>query len=380
MPTFRDHLSDEETIERETAFLDYMDGQLRDDQILYVNLHHHIKAGLDFSGYRHIKAFPPLIDSYHVLSVAEALISDYSSVFFDYMVTKGHIILYIEDLDSYLEHHGLNMDIESLPFDLARSQENVVRMLNAGKQYDDSAFYDEMCSQDAADNPEKLCRIFLGREDGLCLKDMPRTDTRKVIMYTDYCAAGRDTDRLWDVIRLGRESALEIYVGCDEDLVNEDKTGAYPMLHSTDLVASRYELSFSSIGRPLRELYLAGKIPFRAVFGYLKYDYALTARRFYGDAPIDTICIYDTTDPDLVLGLALAEVSNKVLFISERMEAELTKGNRFLKDAIKTAAQYCNAVAVSSEEGRKTAESVLRRSDREKIFLIESNESMIEIL
>ena len=119
---------------------------------------------------------------------------------------------------------------------------------------------------------------------------------------------------------------------------------------------------------------------YSAVFGYLKYDYALTARRFYGDAPIDTICIYDTTDPDLVLGLALAEVSNKVLFISERMEAELTKGNRFLKDAIKTAAQYCNAVAVSSEEGRKTAESVLRRSDREKIFLIESNESMIEIL
>ena len=380
MPTFRDHLSDEETIERETTFLDYMDGNLRDDQILYVNLHHHIKAGLDFSGYKHIKAFPPLIDSYHVLSVAEALISDYSSVFFDYMVTKGHIILYIEDLDSYLEHHGLNMDIESLPFDLARSREDVIRMLNAGKQYDDSAFYDEMCSHDAADNPEKLCRIFLGREDGLCLEDMPRTDTRKVIMYTDYCAAGRDTDRLWDVIRLSRESAIEIYVGCDEDLVSEDKTGAYPMLHNTDLVASRHELSFSSIGRPLRELYLAGKIPFRAAFRYLKYDYALTARRFYGDAPIDTICIYDTTDPELVLGLALADANRKVLFISERMQNELVNGNRFLKEAVKTAAQYCDTVAVGSEEGRKTAESVLRRSDREKIFLIESNESIIEKL
>ncbi len=390
MPTFRDHLTDEETIERETAFLDFMDENLRDDQILYVNLHHSIKAGLDFSRFRHIKAFPELIDSYHVLSVAETLISDYSSVFFDYLVTKGHIILYIEDLESYLEHHGLNMDIEELPFDLARSREDVMRMLNAGKQYDDSAIYAELCSHDAPDNPEKLCRLFCGCEDGLCLEDMPRTDTHKVVMYTDYCAAGRDTDRMWETIRLSKEGAggeglsdkrgPEIYVGCDEDLVNDDKTGAYPMLHDMDLVASRYELTFSSIGKPLRELYLAGRIPFSVAFGFLKYEYALTARRFYGDAPLDTICIYDTTDPDLVLGLALADVSNKVLFISDRMADELAKGNRFLKDAVATAAQCCSVVAAGSEEGRKTAEAILRRTDREKIRLVESAEDILKIL
>ena len=380
MPTFRDQLSDEETIERETSFLNYMDENLRDDQILYVNLHHAVKAGLDFSHYKHIKAFPPLTDSYNLLAVAEALISDYSSVFFDYMVTKRHIILYIEDLESYLEHHGLNMDIETLPFDLARTGEDVIRMLNAGKQYDDSEFYAEMCAHDAPDNPEKLCRLFLGEEKGLCLEEMPHTDKRKVIMYTDYCAAGKDTDRLWETIRLGADKGLEIYVGCDEDLVNDDKTGAYPMLHDTDLVASRHELTFSSIGKPLRELYLEGRIPFSVAFGYLKYEYALTARRFYGDAALDTVCIYDTVDPDLVLGLSLADVDNKVLFISDRMAEELAKGNRFLKDAVRTAAQYCSTVAVSSEDNRKTAETLLRRSDRAKIRIAEDPAIMVGVL
>ena len=47
MPTFRGHLSDDEAIAREVQFLDYLDEKLRDDQILYVNLHHHIKEGLN---------------------------------------------------------------------------------------------------------------------------------------------------------------------------------------------------------------------------------------------------------------------------------------------------------------------------------------------
>lgn len=80
MPTFRGHLSDEEAIAREVEFLNYLDSKLRDDQILYVNLHHHIKEGLRCDGYRHIRLFPPLIDSYSLLAATDALISDYSSV------------------------------------------------------------------------------------------------------------------------------------------------------------------------------------------------------------------------------------------------------------------------------------------------------------
>ena len=152
------------------------------------------------------------------------------------------------------------------------------------------------------------------------------------------------------------------------------------MLHDTDLVASRYELTFSSIGKPLRDLYLEGKIPFGVAFGYLKYEYALTARRFYGDAALDTVCIYDTVDPDLVLGLSLADVDNKVLFISDRMAEELEKGNRFLKDAVRTAAQYCSTVAVSSGENRKTAATLLRRSDRAKIRIAEDPAIMVGVL
>ena len=127
-------------------------------------------------------------------------------------------------------------------------------------------------------------------------------------------------------------------------------------------------------------MHLEGKIPFSAAFGYLKYEYALTARRFYGDAALDTVCIYDTVDPDLVLGLSLADVDNKVLFISDRMADELSKGNKFLKDAVRTAAQYCSIVAVSSEENKKAAETLLRRSDRAKIRIAEDPAVMAGVL
>ena len=86
MPTFRGYLDDEETIKREKEFLSFLDEKLTDDQILYVNLHHHISQGLDCSEFKHIHTFPPLIDSYELLTATDALISDYSSVFFDYLV------------------------------------------------------------------------------------------------------------------------------------------------------------------------------------------------------------------------------------------------------------------------------------------------------
>ena len=382
MPTFRGHLSDEEAIARETDFLDYVDAHLRDDQILYVNLHHHIKEGLDVSGYKHIRLFPPLLDSYVLLAASEALISDYSSVFFDYLVLKKHIILYIEDIDSYLEHHGLNLDIESLPFDLARDRESVISMLNAGKQYDDSGYFEAMCGHDAADNPEKFCKLFLGDEDGLAISEIPDNDNLKVLLYTDYCSTGKDTDRLVAINEAYERDKAEIYIGVDEFKTDDNMGGAYPFLHNALVLTSRDDNTLSSVGSPVLKMYKDGKMSFKAAMRLLQFEYALIPKRMYGyaDAAFDVLAAYDTVNPEIILAYALSEAKNKALFISDRVEKALNDGDKFLRDAIRYAAPYYAAIVTSDSGKRQLIEGIIKGSDRAKLTTVETAADVIQFL
>ena len=350
MPTFRGHLSDADTVAREVEFLTFLDERLRDDQILYVNLHHHVKEGLDCSVFKHIQTFPPLIDSYELLTCTEALISDYSSVFFDYLILGKQIILYIEDYDDYMAHQGMNMDIRDLPFDLAETKEQVVEMLNRGKQYDDSEYRGMMCAFDHENNAELLCRLFRGDETGLDVEPIPKNDKKKVLLYTDGCAPGEPTERLNEIAAAYDKDAYEIYVGCDEFKTDLNKDSAYPLLHNSLLIDSVDNAQLSSLGQPILDLYKAGRVPFKKAMGYLVHEYGLLPVRMYDRVVFDVMGIYDTVNPEVVLGLALSSAKKKVLFITDKMIEQMKGGDTFMRDAVAFAADYMSAVVAASEQ------------------------------
>ena len=60
------------------------DSALTDKQIMYVNLHPLVKDKVPIEGYKHIVKFPDDVDSYSFLNAVDVLITDYSSVFFDF--------------------------------------------------------------------------------------------------------------------------------------------------------------------------------------------------------------------------------------------------------------------------------------------------------
>lgn len=380
MPTFRGDLSDDEAVARERSILDVLDAGLEDDQILYVNLHHRIKAGISTDGYNHIKLFPPLVDSYSLLAASEALISDYSSVFFDYLATRKHIILHIDDLDDYSGKRGLNLNIKELPFDLAQDASQIPDMLRRGKQYDDSDIYKSLCAYDDPDNAARLCRIISGEEEQPGLQDPPGSGDKKVLLYSDGCFAGRDTTRLRELAELNRtvENGPEIYIGCSGKQVKSDPRGAYPLLNEVPVIASSSPGRLSSIGATLLELYKEGRISFRAAIRYLQYDYALYTKCMYGDAGFDTIGIYDTIDPGMLIGLALGEAPHKMLFISDRMLSEIADGNVFLKDAIGFSAGQCDCVSVANTAAKEVIIPLLNKNDRGKVVIADTAGDMLE--
>ncbi len=380
MPTFRGYLNDEDTIKREKEFLEYLDNNMKDDQILYVNLHHHISQGLDCSEFKHIHTFPPLIDSYELLTATDALISDYSSVFFDYLVLGKHIILYIEDYETYSSFQGLNMDIRDLPFDMAHSKDEVMEMLNRGKTYDDTKIRSELCAYDAADNPSKLCQLFRDDETGLVLEDHPHNDKEKVIIYTDCCREGSETELLKAFSSQVDEEKIDYWIGCDSEKTKKWVDNAYPMLHESKNISSEDDIRLSSIGAPVKELYISGKIDFEKAMNYLIHEYGAIYVQQYGYTLFDTFVIYDTVDPEMIISMALSECKRKVLFITKDIISAVEKGDYFMRDAVRFAADYCHAVCVNDEGDREAAENMLSESWAGKVSVIKSVEDMNDLI
>ncbi|WP_019149061.1 CDP-glycerol glycerophosphotransferase family protein [Timonella senegalensis] len=66
------------------------------------------------------------ISSNELLTVVDVLITDYSSIFFDFLPTGRPIVQYLYDFDEYARTRGLNLTIDELPGSVAFTREDFV--------------------------------------------------------------------------------------------------------------------------------------------------------------------------------------------------------------------------------------------------------------
>lgn len=352
MPTWKDYLKVDQVVAESKELLDYLDANLREDQILYVNLHHRVSDSLDYSQFKRIRQFPPTVDSYKLLALTDALITDYSSVFYDYLALRRQIVLYCADYELYRKKRGTYMDLMELPFDKAVTPEEVLVAINRGKTYDDEAAYQEFCAYDSVENAHKLCSLFLGTEDEVEVEAIPKNKKKKVMIYSD--ALSECTETQW--LRKTAENCagsdtVELFISCNQDMVNENKDSAYPLLNKVPVIGTTADYFPSAMGRTAKKLYESGKITIGQAMSVWKYDYAAAARRFLGRAAFDLAVLLDVTDPEKLLALTFMDQPNKIMVISDLMYKEITENNNtFLKDALQVSASYMRAVFVKNEE------------------------------
>ena len=177
------------------AIFKKLDKSLTDDQILFVNFHPILHGAVPLSGYKHIREFPQGVENYAFLNCADALITDYSSVFFDFSLTKKPVILFMYDYDEYMHDRGVNMDIRSLPFRQVYDTDELGRILGSGEclqdRYDDTEYYNTFFKYDAPDVTERLLKlVFTGDESGLEIRDYSFNKDREIRVYEPEIVSG----------------------------------------------------------------------------------------------------------------------------------------------------------------------------------------------
>ena len=109
---------------------------------MYIKLHPFVKNEIDCSSFSHIEDIPSEYETYDFLNAIDVLITDYSSIMFDFACSKKKIVLFTYDRDEYLDGRGIYIDFNKLPFPACDTVDELIKELSSEhKGYDE--FYNE---------------------------------------------------------------------------------------------------------------------------------------------------------------------------------------------------------------------------------------------
>ncbi|MGV3464789.1 MAG: CDP-glycerol glycerophosphotransferase family protein, partial [Heyndrickxia sp.] len=95
---------------------------------LFIKLHPHLMAAFNqIKDMENVVNVSTYEDIQELLAASDILITDYSSLMFDFAITRRPCFLYVPDLTSYIKNdRDLYFDIPSLPFVHAASNEELI--------------------------------------------------------------------------------------------------------------------------------------------------------------------------------------------------------------------------------------------------------------
>ena len=370
MPTWRDYETQEEEksyLEKMAASLKSIDSQLTDKDVLFVKLHVLARKGLDLSGLKHIQFFPEDYEPYEVLNTADTLVTDYSSVFFDFANTKKKIILFVDDFEEYARNRGMYYTMDELPFPKVDNVEDLMFELRKEKDYDDADFLSKFCPYDKAHASRDLLRYVLLNEksDSIEMSEVQGNGRLNTYLYVGALGIDGLTS-----------SALALVDAIDRD--EENLYLSFQPLLMLDPAARMDKLPIGSLVFPLEgkfrysALELIASILFftfnkNSVFTdkYIDRMYAREARRFFGGAHFDRVIHFTGYGRNTIslLQRMKSNMTSTAIFVHSNMIEEVSlKGNQHLL-TLKSAYNNYDKVAAVSEAMITPTKEISGRDD-----------------
>lgn len=167
MPTWRGKVIDVKSQEQTASIQEYLeewDSLISNEYVILAKLHRLNAMELDFDRFNNIIEFPEEYETYDVLKAADILVTDYSSVMFDFEVTRKKIILFCYDREDYINNRCCYFGLEKLPFPVVTTVNELVHEINLGKQYEDGQIVSYFNADDKIDSADVILDSILNNK------------------------------------------------------------------------------------------------------------------------------------------------------------------------------------------------------------------------
>ncbi len=365
MPTFRRTFSTDGTDKNDAYLEDFLveiDRQLTENEILYVNFHPFAKKDINFRAYTHIKEFPDDVETYEFLNIADCLITDYSSVFFDFANTHRKIILFPYDRDEYLIDRGMYLNIDNLPFPKVYDVPSLLEELRTPKKYDDSEFLKIYGLYENVEATRQLCDfIFRGRRDELFARENTSNNKENVLIYVGRLADNGITTAIKNLMNQINLDQRNYYLTFkSKSVAKYEKTlGDFPDGVNYIPIVGDMDITISE--RVFRKLFKCRLISAKWYMRFMNRRIQQEWLRSFGDAHFDSAIQFSGYDAEMILMWSTFK-GNRIIFVHNDMVREIELKGDQRKDVLNYAYQHYDKVAVVTDDIRP---SVQKLSDRE---------------
>lgn len=370
MPTFKGVIynrEDQKQIDELQDILSNIDKELKDNQVFLVKLHPFNQEEIKFDEFKHIEPFPEGYETYDILNMADCLITDYSSVFFDFANTGRKIILYNYDETAYQDYRGTYFSLSDLPFPKVQTVEALIKELNSPKEYDDREFIKKFCTYDNPNSVKNLCRhIFNGEK--VCEEERFEDDKKNMLIFAGNLRNNKSTSYLLSFLNNFDNERYNIYLSFRQwdAYINEnhfqifdqipDYVNVFPLRSGMNLTLSE--------DRKYNMLINSGNVS--------KYPKSLEKMfkrelvRYYDNFPFDIVLNFEALNSDQILLFSYSN-AKKCMFVLEDLFKKANKKNRLNSTALNEAFSNYDNVIVGSSKLVKPINKIVKNKDKIKI-------------
>lgn len=370
MPTWRGSVGNIDA--KANAYFQYylyeLDKILSDDEIVYLNLHPIAKKDVDFTTFKHIRNFPSEYETYDFLNCAECLVTDYSSVFYDYAVTGKKIILFTFDEEDYFADRGVYKPLSELPFTKVKTVEDLLSEMRSPKNYDDKAFLEEYCAYDCPEATKALLdfTIFGKKSDRVKEVEIAKNGKKNILLYLGNLDQNGITTSGVNLLKNLDPTEYNYYVSfpAERGKLHQDTIANLPK--GVNYIPVQGVFNLSLIKKTMWLNFNRGKFPLALIMLFMKKEWQYEIQRIYGGAPFDSAIQFNGYVTKMILLFSQFKCNNCIYVHSDMVKERELKGNQ-RKSVLRYAYKNYDNVALVTEDIFDSTASFVRKTDNFKI-------------
>lgn len=172
LPTWRGQINNVTSdCDQILADLQYLSTHLAEGHVLYVKLHP-FTQNIDLKEFDNVHEMPFEYELYEFLTAIDVLVTDYSSVMYDFILANRKIILYTYDKDEYFSGRGVYDDIDRYPFVQVDNIHDLLMEIQKSEiNTDYSKMVNEFCPVDNINAPQIICNYIFKDESHQTIKE-----------------------------------------------------------------------------------------------------------------------------------------------------------------------------------------------------------------
>ncbi|WP_239720703.1 MULTISPECIES: glycosyltransferase [unclassified Mammaliicoccus] len=330
-PTWKKSLKDttDKDINHLVMEMSLLQDKFGDEYKVYLKAHYFIYDKLHKIGLDDI-LIPNWVDTNELLVAVDTLITDYSSIFFDYLPLQKPIYFYMPDKEVYEEDRGFYLDIETLPgskaYNLNELMDNISKyqdIYNTSFKKEIDHYLEEFCNYDKGISLAKSTDFILNKRKE---KKLYKSNKKVVVLYGGGFYNNGITN---SVINLSKKIDYNKYeiILIENDKKFRDKIQNMERLDSRVHVISKFSRTNRNVVDTItqnllyRQGYESKFINKRMMKAYFKLDF----QRVFGNLKPDVVIDYGGYNKMFTALFAFAPVKQKAIFLHNDMQGEYDK-------------------------------------------------------